>query len=145
MTLPARAEAAPAQAPSLTVAPLPKEGQPSSGVPVVRWATGTPAGEVTVTDESGEERLFSNATQGAEQAPWIDPGRRYTFRLYTTTPARKQLKIFSIGAPLAVGTPVSTDQEPASSNRTLDALPFVFVSLVVLLCIAGAYVKTRWL
>ena len=89
-----------------------------------------------MTDDSGTERVFDGRPSGAQQAPWIDPSRRYTFRLYTTTPARRQLKTVSIGEPVAVGTAVAAASEPADSNPVINALPFVLVTALVLIAVA---------
>jgi FkbM family methyltransferase len=65
--------------------PVPANGS-APGTTVVYWDTGDGSvGEVYLTVNYDEERLFFRSQKGARAAPWIHPWSTYEFRLYRET------------------------------------------------------------
>jgi hypothetical protein len=62
------------------------------GTTTIVWKTGDGSqGQVYVSEDSGDEKLFDSGTQGSTPAPWIRTGSTYEFRLYTGTDHKTRL------------------------------------------------------
>jgi FkbM family methyltransferase len=69
--------------PFVWAAPNPVPAGAGSGATVVHWDTGDRSlGEVYVSVDHGEERLFYSGVAGSRRAPWINTWSTYEFRLY---------------------------------------------------------------
>jgi hypothetical protein len=57
----------------------------------VAWNTGGGAGEVYLSTNGSEEKLFAKGSQGSQDAPWIAAETNYDFRLYSAADHTKPL------------------------------------------------------
>jgi FkbM family methyltransferase len=74
---------APVTGPFVWAAPNPVPGGVGAGTTVVHWDTGDGSiGEVYVSVNGDEERLFFRNARGSRSAPWINAWGTYEFRLY---------------------------------------------------------------
>jgi hypothetical protein len=74
--------AAPA-GPSLTAAPNPVPAGDGLGTTRISWTTGNGSlGQVYVSEDGSEEKLFAEGPEGAVNAGWIASAKGYEFRLY---------------------------------------------------------------
>jgi hypothetical protein len=56
------------------------------GTTTIVWKTGDGSqGQVYVSEDGGEDKLFDAGTDGSTQAPWIRAASTYEFRLYAGT------------------------------------------------------------
>jgi hypothetical protein len=122
----------------------------------VSWNTGSGSpGEVRVTGEDGQEKVFAlGAPSGEQDAPWLAGGGRYVFRLYcprlgtviaTVAVARSDARPKASGdqSGRQTGT-CPPPSSPAALNQALRLLPFGLLALLA----AGLawYFRTRrWL
>ena len=68
---------------SIQAQPNPVPASDGLGTTTVVWSTGDGSqGQVYVSEDGGEDRLFDAGTQGSTQAPWIRAGSTYEFRLF---------------------------------------------------------------
>jgi len=76
-TLPVATEA------SLTASPNPVAAGEGKGKTTITWQTGDDmGGEVYLSIDGAQERLFARSKQGSAAANWIIAGPTYEFRLY---------------------------------------------------------------
>lgn len=69
---------------TLTASPNPVTTSGTAGKTTITWNAGNhPEAAVYVTSEDAGESLFASGSQGSSEAPWIQPGKRYEFRLYS--------------------------------------------------------------
>jgi FkbM family methyltransferase len=68
--------------PFIWATPNPVPGGDGAGTTVVHWDTGRPSGEVSISVNGDEERLFFRSPKGSRGAPWINAWGTYEFRLY---------------------------------------------------------------
>src|SRR5262249_27348816 len=72
--------------PSLTAAPNPVPPGTDKGKTTITWTTGDGSpGQVYVSEGGKPEILFATGSKGSKEAPWIQGGRTYDFRLYAGT------------------------------------------------------------
>jgi hypothetical protein len=86
-TRPEATAAAPPSAqtgPTIRATPNPVPAGSGMGTATISWTTGDGSeGQVYVSENGQAEQLFSsNTPQGSGDAPWIQAGRSYEFRLY---------------------------------------------------------------
>lgn len=69
---------------TLTAAPNPVPAGDAPGTTTVAWDAGAhrEAAVYVLTDGAGE-KLFASGPRGSSEAPWIEKGKKYEFRLYT--------------------------------------------------------------
>jgi hypothetical protein len=73
----------PATGPAIMASPNPVTGRSSAaGTTVVAWNSGESEGEVRLTTNGTDERLFAQGQMGSQEAAWIAAGTTYEFRLY---------------------------------------------------------------
>ena len=90
------AAATPAEAPShpgvtLTASPNPVPAAGGPGKTTITWNAGDhPDATVYVATDGASEALFAQGLQGSSEAPWIQAGPTYEFRLYNNAD-RQQL------------------------------------------------------
>src|ERR671916_128314 len=71
---------------SLTASPNPIPAGEKPGTTTISWSTGDGSwGQVYVSVDGGEEKLFAGGKKGTKEAAWIWLGKEYEFRLYTGT------------------------------------------------------------
>lgn len=75
-------EARAAGGPFIWAAPNPVPGGTGPGTTVVRWDSAASDGEVYISVNGDEERLFFRSAKGSRCAPWINAWGTYVFRLY---------------------------------------------------------------
>ena len=92
-TRPEATAAAPPSAqtgPTIRATPNPVPAASGMGTATIIWTTGDGSeGQVYVSENGQAEQLFSsNTPQGSGDAPWIQAGRSYEFRLYDAAHAK---------------------------------------------------------
>lgn len=76
----------------ITAAPNPVPAGSGPGVTTVSWDAGQHTnGQVYVAVNQAEEKLFSGQAKGTREAPWINVGAVYEFRLYEASNRAKLL------------------------------------------------------
>lgn len=84
--------AAPATGPAITASPNPvTAGGGKTGTTAIAWNTGAGVGEVHLTINGSDEKLFARGVKGSQEAPWIAAGVSYEFRLYSIDDRSKVL------------------------------------------------------
>jgi hypothetical protein len=144
----AGATAAPAAGkPRLEIAPLPAGGKPAPSTPIVYWDTGdgTP-GELTVASNDGRETVFASGPAGSLEAPWLGPGGKHVFRLYTLAGKRSVIATLEVGdagaLPVRLTPPVAEPPTtPAAVDRLLQLTPAL--ALAALAALVVLYVRER--
>jgi FkbM family methyltransferase len=68
--------------PFIWAAPNPVPGGNGAGTTVVHWDSGEQDGEVWISVNGDEEKLFFRSARGSRSAPWINEWGNYEFRLY---------------------------------------------------------------
>lgn len=82
----------PLTGPAIIASPNPvPAGGGSSGTTVVAWNAGGGAGEVRLSQDGVNEKVFAQGTKGSQEAPWIAAGTNYDFRLYGSDDKTKVL------------------------------------------------------
>ncbi len=72
--------------------PNPVPGGSGLGTTRIAWSTGDGSqGQVYVSQDGGPEHLFDAGTDGSKDAPWIQAGPTYEFRLYSGSDHKTQL------------------------------------------------------
>ncbi|MGI8480953.1 MAG: hypothetical protein ACR2MF_02615 [Chthoniobacterales bacterium] len=75
-----------AGAASILANPNPVPAGEGPGKTTITWRTSDDTdGEIYVTINGAEEKLFAKGLQGTSDAPWISPDCNYEFRLYSGT------------------------------------------------------------
>jgi hypothetical protein len=75
-----------ASAATITASPNPVPAGEGVGTTTITWNTGDgTAGQVYVSVDGESESIFGGGPPGSAAAPWIQPGKRYEFRLYAGT------------------------------------------------------------
>ena len=70
----------------LTASPNPISAGDGPGTTTISWDTGDSSpGQVYVSVDGGEEKLFAGGAEGSREAGWIQPSKEYEFRLYAGT------------------------------------------------------------
>jgi hypothetical protein len=70
----------------LTATPNPVPVGPGQGATTIEWSTGDDSeGQVYLRVGEESEHLFAQAPRGSKEAPWINAGHTYEFRLYSGT------------------------------------------------------------
>jgi hypothetical protein len=79
--------------PVLVAEPNPVPPAIGVGRTTIRWSTGKePPGPVYMSENGGPEILFAGESRyGSQDAPWINVGKTYEFRLYSGPDRRRQL------------------------------------------------------
>jgi predicted small lipoprotein YifL len=79
----APAVSVPATGPAITASPNPvsAKGGPT-GSTTIAWNTGAGTGEIFLSTNGTNEKLFARGEKGSQEAPWIAAGITYEFRLY---------------------------------------------------------------
>jgi len=105
----ARAVAAPNNVGTITATPNPVPAGNGTGLTTITWNTGSDSvGEVFMSENGGDERLFARGSQGSSEVPWIGYGSTYDFRLYSTTEPRTLLaSVRVVGSTEISGTQLS--------------------------------------
>lgn len=81
------------------------------GVTEIRWSTGDGSkGQVYVSMEGGPETLFVTGAHGTKEAPWIQAGSCYEFRLYGGASDKRLLAQVSV-----IGLKLPAPQKPLGS------------------------------
>jgi hypothetical protein len=75
---------------TIRATPNPVPAGSGMGTTTISWTTGDGSeGQVYVSENGQAEQLFSsNTPQGSGDAPWIQAGRNYEFRLYDAAHAK---------------------------------------------------------
>jgi len=82
---------------SATPNPVPAGG--GIGTTAISWTTGDGSdGQVYVSADGQPEQIFATAPQGSADAPWIEAGKSYEFRLYGAGHAKLLGKVVVTGA-----------------------------------------------
>ena len=67
----------------LSASPNPVPAGSTPGRTKIKWSTGlSPTAEVYVSTNGEPEVLFATGAEGSLEAPWIQTGMTYEFRLY---------------------------------------------------------------
>jgi hypothetical protein len=67
----------------LSASPNPVPAGSTPGTTTIKWSTGlSPTAEVYVSTNGEKEALFASGAEGSSDAPWIQAGMTYEFRLY---------------------------------------------------------------
>jgi hypothetical protein len=79
--------------PALVAEPNPVPPSVGVGRTTIVWTTGKePPGPVYVSENGGPEILFAGESRyGSQEAPWINVGKTYEFRLYSGADRKRQL------------------------------------------------------
>ena len=95
-TTPAAAAASPIArtGPRITAAPNPVPAGSGAGTTTIKWTTadGT-TGNVFVSEAGAEEKPFTSGPTGSSDAPWIQIGVNYEFRLYNSDHTKLLAKV----------------------------------------------------
>jgi hypothetical protein len=96
--------------PSLIANPNPVPATAGVGRTTIVWSTGKePAGPVYLSEDGGPEILFAGESRyGSQDAPWINIGKTYEFRLYSGGDRTRRLAtvvVTSKAAPSLFATP----------------------------------------
>ena len=68
---------------TLTASPNPVPAGSAPGTTTIKWTTGlSNTAEVYVSTNGEKEALFASGAEGSSDAPWIQTGMTYEFRLY---------------------------------------------------------------
>jgi len=88
---PPRAPVSQASAPStprparIAAGPNPVPAGTGTGTTTIKWTTGDgTTGNVFVSEAGAEEHPFAAGPEGSSDAPWIQSGKSYEFRLYNS-------------------------------------------------------------
>jgi len=85
------------EGPFIWAAPNPIPAGEGPGTTFVHWSTGDDSvGEIYVSVNDTEERLFYKSAKGVRSAPWINPWGTYDFRLYDDSDRSKLLAALSV-------------------------------------------------
>jgi hypothetical protein len=77
---------------SIEARPNPVPPGDGLGITTIVWKTGDGTqGQVYVSEDGAEDKLFDAGTQGSTPAPWIRTGSSYQFRLYAGSDHRTLL------------------------------------------------------
>lgn len=77
---------------SITADPNPVPPGGELGETTIAWNAGSnKSGEIYVSKNGGEEKLFATGPSGAEKVKWISTHQRFEFRLYEGTAHSKML------------------------------------------------------
>jgi hypothetical protein len=69
--------------PEITATPNPVAAGSGKGTTQISWNTGDGLpGQVYVSRDGKPEQVFSQGAKGSQEAPWIQAGTTYEFRLY---------------------------------------------------------------
>ena len=80
--------------PSITAAPNPVPAGSGAGTTTIKWTTGDgTTGNVFVSETGAEEKPFSSGPTGSTDAPWIQIGVNYEFRLYNSDHTKLLAKV----------------------------------------------------
>jgi hypothetical protein len=78
--------------------PVPPGG--GLGTTTVTWKTGDGGqGQVYVSQDGGTETLFDAGTDNSKEAPWIQTGSTYEFRVYAGSDHKTQLASVKVTRP----------------------------------------------
>jgi hypothetical protein len=70
-------------APSIQAQPNPVPAGEALGTTTIVWKTGDGSqGQVYVSEDGADDKLFDSGTEGSTPASWIRSGSTYEFRLY---------------------------------------------------------------
>lgn len=83
---------------TLTASPNPVPAGGGAGKATIKWsASGHPDAQVYVyTDAASGERLFAAGSAGSADAPWIQSGTTYEFRLYASKHRQERLATLQV-------------------------------------------------
>jgi len=77
---------------TITASPNPVAVGEGHGTTTITWNTGDGSvGQVYLAKDSEPEAAFASGTPGSQEAPWIEAGKTYEFRLYAGTEHSKML------------------------------------------------------
>jgi len=80
--------------PSITAAPNPVPAVSGAGTTTIKWTTGDgTTGNVFVSETGAEEKPFTSGPTGSSDAPWIQIGVNYEFRLYNSDHTKLLAKV----------------------------------------------------
>lgn len=84
--------ASPQGAATITASPNPVPAGTGMGTTKITWSTGDgTVGQVYVAVNGADEAIFAAGNEGSTEAPWIQEGQTYEFRLYAGTEHTKVL------------------------------------------------------
>jgi hypothetical protein len=121
---------------SISAAPNPVAAGDQPATTTVHWTTSDGSiGEVYVSQDGGPERLFGQATQGSQDAPWITNGHTYEFRLYAGTTHSTQLGAVTVttGPPGSGGTGSAVSASDGSKDGFPPPVPLPVLLLLAVL------------
>ncbi len=76
----------------ISASPNPVPAGPTPGKTTIKWSTGlSETAEVYVSTNGEPEVLFASGAEGSSEAPWIQTGMSYEFRLYAGSEHKKIL------------------------------------------------------
>lgn len=82
---------------SLTATPNPVPHGAELGTTTITWSTGDHlSGQIYVSVDGGSEQLFARGSRGSQEAPWINAGNTYEFRLYAGTDRKAPLSTLTV-------------------------------------------------
>ena len=77
---------------TITALPNPVAVGEGHGTTTITWNTGDGSvGQVYLAKDGEPEAAFASGTPGSQEAPWIEAGKTYEFRLYAGTEHSKML------------------------------------------------------
>jgi hypothetical protein len=77
---------------SITATPNPVPAGSGPGSTTIAWKTGDGSqGQVYVSQDGGTDNIFDAGTDGSKDAPWIQTGSTYEFRVYAGSDHKTQL------------------------------------------------------
>lgn len=81
-------------APKISAGPNPVPAGSDNGTTTIKWRTGDgTAGNVFVSEDGAEEHPFAVGPEGSSDAPWIQTGKSYEFRLYNSDHTKLLAKV----------------------------------------------------
>src|SRR5207248_11117313 len=89
----------PQTAPTISATPNPVATGSGIGTTTISWTTGDrSSGQIYDSADGQPEQIFATAPQGSADAPWIEAGKSYEFRLYGAGHAKLLGKVVVTGA-----------------------------------------------
>lgn len=103
---------------ALTASPNPIPAGEGLGTTTITWSTGDGSvGRVFVSRDDEPESDFAVGPEGTKEAPWINAGSRYEFRLYVGVDRSSPRASVTVTRDTMNKNPGRIDQWPAEGNR----------------------------
>jgi len=82
---------------NLTATPNPVPYGAGLGTTTITWSTGESlSGQIYLSVDGGPKQLFARGSRGSQEAPWINTGNSYEFRLYAGADCEAPLSTLTV-------------------------------------------------